>query len=336
MSQARSDSAFIAATLARLRRRATLVEFRNAFGAWLPAAIVAAEVEILFGSRMLPSARTRWVVALAVIVLASVAACIRAIVRRPSLRETVLAVDRRLGLQDRLVASAQFLGGDDAFAQLIERDAARRLADRDPASVLPVEMLSASIVAMLVALAIPAGLLLASAIRQSSWSLAVGALASRAGLEIAAEAPAVGRVVRATEARSPDRATPVAAAPPPGVELSRPPGAAPRAADPPHRDTLPSRTESERNDGAGSGAGRETARRDGGASQGRAGGVAAGALASGAADTASGRESRIESTAAYRAAWSRAQSAVAPDRIPADERALVARYFAAIRPSESP
>jgi hypothetical protein len=57
----------------------------------------------------------------------------------PGLRQTATLLDRRLRLEDRTVTALNLLDMRDPIAHLVVRDARRRLADLEPASVFPVE-----------------------------------------------------------------------------------------------------------------------------------------------------------------------------------------------------
>jgi len=335
-STARADSATITDALARSQRRIVAVEFWRGASVALAAAIIAGEVTIIFGTRLLPSVSVRWAIALGLLAAALATAAIRAVLRRPTVRQTASIVDRRLGLADRLVTAVQFPGQEDPYAQLVERDAAARLAGFNAAAALPIETPRIAPAAVLLAIAIPIVFVLTAAWQRRDWTLGISALASRAGLDIAVPSTAGGSITRT--AAAPSSSTGVSAARPvprSGVELSPRPAGTTDARESGRPNTL-SMVSQDRNRDGGSGAGPAAASDQHKTSNpsARGGGVAAGALATQLVGQSRANGGGIENTPAYRAAWSRAQSAVAPDRVPADRRVLVKHYFAAIRPSE--
>lgn len=330
----RADSAVVASVLARGRRRMILARVWRDASIATPIAAVLAELIVLLGGRAIPTVSLRWSLAVAAATIALTAAVIRALIAPPTLNEVASTIDRRLGLGERLTTAAQVLGQDDGFAQLVERDAAARLTRFRPARALPFETPRAALAMTLVAVAVPALFLAGAWIYEGDWNRGLSTLSSRIGLEI--PSPATDDAAAVTSA-----ATPQAGSRPAQSEEARRSGVElqPRApesggASAPRQTQTSSPSQSTPESGARDSAGASTVGRQSPGATADAGGVAAGSLASSAAATPAKAE-RDEAAPTYRSAWSRAQSAVAVDRVPADRRLLVKRYFSAIRPSES-
>src|SRR5438477_2278400 len=134
---AQSNARTIVAVLMKARRRIVAANFWRDASVGLSLALVIGEAAILWGTR-LGSIKTRWTFAVAALIAAVVAAAIRALFTRPALREVAGLLDGRLRLAEHLVTAMQFLGHDDAFAQLVEREAAARLAGFQLATAVPV------------------------------------------------------------------------------------------------------------------------------------------------------------------------------------------------------
>ncbi len=323
----RSDTFAIADALGRAQRRMMLVECWRSLAFAFPLTLVAAEAVILF-TQGLTKLRRPYLAALATMLVPLAAAAIRAIVRRPTLRDAAAAVDTRLGFDQRLITAVQFLGDDDPFAQLVERDAASRLSGFDPARALPLHMPRAAYAGIVLALLLPAAVVLTTALRSGDWTRSMTALAGDTVLEIPSPSAAGADMRSATTAR-PAHSQAVSSGERRGVELTPQPSQRALGESPAMR--TPASSDTREGDSSGSGTGRA---RSTSASP-HAGGVAAGDLASRLADTAADTDAGSGNTPEYRAAWSHAQASIAQDRVPLDRRALVKRYFEAIRPQES-
>jgi hypothetical protein len=75
----------------------------------------------------------------ALLAVAVVVAVTTMAVATPSLQQTATLIDRRLALQDRAVTALRLLEMSDPIAHLVVKDASRRLAEINPASVFPFE-----------------------------------------------------------------------------------------------------------------------------------------------------------------------------------------------------
>lgn len=131
-----SASSALIVVVRRCRRRLRLVAAVRYAGISLPAAIVLIET-IAMVARPAPTMLT--LIATTIIVSAMTAALLAAAVRAPSLRETAVALDHRLRLQDRMVTALQVLKDDDGMARLVVEDAAVQVADLSPSRTFPFE-----------------------------------------------------------------------------------------------------------------------------------------------------------------------------------------------------
>src|SRR6185312_1243804 len=162
----------------------------------------------------------------------------------------------------------------------------------------------------------------------------VASVAARAGLAIPAAIadgaaaktptgkPPIENTVRTEEIRRP------------GSDLPHRPSEASAIPQPPEHERSGSGAQRGSHETAGDGTNASTNEHPLGDVTAHAGGVGRGTLSPDSVPASAAR-ARGESTATYREAWSRAQSAVAIDRVPADRRVLVRKYFSAIGPSES-
>jgi hypothetical protein len=199
---------------------------------------------------------------------------------------------------------------------------------------LPIEAPRVARVLLLAAIAAPALAVAVLSIREGSLERGVSSASVRAGLTIAATA-AEGAPAQ-TPAASPriENAITPEEARRSGINVARRPSETSPAAKASERNTPDSAAQKESGDAASAGANASSTAHPSGNATARAGGVGRGALSTDTEPTAASRE-RSDGSRSYREAWSRAQSAVAIDRVPADRRVLVRRYFSAIGPSES-
>jgi hypothetical protein len=372
----------LARELRRYRARVMLVAaVRHGALAMLLAIGAAAAMMLLWT----PNARTAVAVVAALVLLAVIVAAVAARILAPSLAQTATLVDRRLGSNDCLVTAVECLGASDPVADLVVREAVRRLARVTPATLLPFELPRrfAPAAATVGAIAIAAVLVpnrsqepatsAASAGRatpsaERSTASARGQRGRTANPQDASVADAATRAIPSVPDRTVDRSritTSDNAAGRSGSEAGRPtaPGGSrstatdtPRAAsDGTTTPNQPDRgsTANQSSDPGSTNASARGGRSNGAASQsGTAGAIGAGggrstALASRTAsgaggvsggslsNTATGRSDapRVGQSAAItsEAAWTRAQAAIARDRIPSDLRQVVQDYFTAIR-----
>jgi len=341
-------SATILTTVARCRARTQLVAAARRAGITIPLAIIAVE---LFAITSAAAPGQLVGIAVGALALAVTIAALPSILRIPSVRTIATAIDARLRLQDRTVTAVQMLDDGDPMAQLVVRDAARRLSSVSPGAVFPFEA--------------PLHFrgALAGAIGATGLFVVLTASRGQAG------APPTGsNGIRSAGAAQSGRM----GKPPSNAQVAE--GAAPSAAAaqrkasspiPATREDTPIGRESAKNDPAeqtlarnGSApravdAARPAPARDvGAAARMRDSGRGATGFAERAAAAAGGvngatdpsladaarRAARAAAPAGagyrdrYRVASDRAQSAVAQERLPARLRTYVKRYFVAIHP----
>jgi hypothetical protein len=348
-AETRTDAPFD--LLRRCRRRLTAVAAVRYAGITVPIAIVSSEA-MAFAARPGPAVLT--VLITATIGLALAAALIAAMVGAPSLRGAAAAVDGRLRLQDRMVTALHVSNDHDPMARLVVRDAAARVAGLSPSQMFALEQPAhfRAIVAGAVSLSV--AFAMAAAATSPAWRIerprGVGS-AVTGGAQQGRVSPRGPQQPGASAVPSPsaprlNKAPQVAASqevargtePAVGCDLGRTPaglktggsrGGSPSASASADRD-LPGSTVPVGAAAAGRGAVGETqdAIR-------AAGGVKGESLRPpvSAADATS-PDSTLSSTyaARYRTASSRAQAAIAQERVPAGFGTYVRNYFIAIRP----
>jgi hypothetical protein len=87
-----------------------------------------------------PTEQGRWTALLVTLAIGLVSAAILSYLRAPTLGATAAAIDRRLLLQDRIVAALQVGRESDPMSALVVRDAAAYLAASTPADVFPLDL----------------------------------------------------------------------------------------------------------------------------------------------------------------------------------------------------
>lgn len=335
----------LAAKLARFRRRAWLVLFAQ--DACVTGAVAALVIEammvaarsliprLFIPSLLVPSVFVPLVLAAAIVVAAATA-----FARTPGLRDIAKALDVRLRLQDRLVTAVQFQHDTDAFSNLVVGDALARLDVVGPESAFPFRVSKPGWIAGAAAVAAPIVFVLATTGVPRIREMMRGGRAAGAGTLTMPSQDTSSRAASSDgRTRAPGAATASerrsgtdidAATTPPANALARAaqqtPGAAPHAAASGTRESIGNRA---------AGAAAQPAV-GGTLSESDAGGVKNGIAARiGTAEQGVARTAAADrSTAAYRAAWSNAERAIAQEKVPSDLRAYVRQYFVAIRPLE--
>jgi hypothetical protein len=267
--------------------------------------------------------------------------------RLPSARATAAIIDRNLELHDCVVTAVQCAASEDAFSQLVLRDAVMRLARVRRSEAFPLEVPRAAVLTPLVAC-----LVIGAAARLPT--LSEFGFARRGPESSTSSAKAVANQGRAAVAANPAGTAPTA----PSTN-SAPPGASVTPAPQPEGSGEPRESVREESPGSSTGSvgsqkapdtlaatatGLEPRSSDRGAGgrgsaasrdASRAGGVSG-------SDAASPREASIPNAppagasyaGAYRSGRAAAETAIAQDRIPRERRAYVRDYFNAIRPRD--
>jgi hypothetical protein len=339
------------ADLRRYRSRLVAVRaLRDSAVAVVLSLAIAAVMMIVVAPAPRAAILTSLLIGMGAVALATMIAWMQA----PSLRRTAVVVDRRLHANDCLVSAVECLRQSDAVADLVVREASRRLAARRPAELLPFE-LPRRFAALLATASV---LVLAASFVGGRRS---GDATSRARIATATTPPTVTGSSRGQRTSTGDAQK----APSDAVSSSPTDANGPR----PNRRTEAnsttasstpadaSRTTSEPNQGStgergsnapaehrpangatsidrgaaasGGGRGESAATRSASA----AGGVSGGSPLrdSRAASPASAPQPRSDARPGAEAAWTRAQAAIAGNRVPGDRRQLVRDYFSALR-----
>jgi hypothetical protein len=162
-----SSEAF-AARLAEFRSRAWLVLFaRDLCVALMTTSALVTAVRLLAGA----AGPVAWTWTLVAVAVAVAAAAIASYLRRPSLRATASIIDRRLALEDRVVAGLQVAADEDVVARLVVREALKPLQRALPPRVFPFQLRRLGPLTVLVfagAVALPLTDLGSSAVRPTS------------------------------------------------------------------------------------------------------------------------------------------------------------------------
>ena len=139
----------------RCRRRCHAATFARAFFGLL-AAITPLVAAWFLSPGM---AQDVPVVAATTLIAALLIAGVFAAIRRPNVRQVSEAIDRRLGLENRVATALEATGGD-AFSVLVAKDAAGQLGRFEPRQVFPLEIwrhaLTAAVVVVATAMLITA------------------------------------------------------------------------------------------------------------------------------------------------------------------------------------
>jgi hypothetical protein len=337
MSGAAAEPALLSVHLRRFRRRAALMIFVRSLLVVSSVTLVVAEAVVLW-KLAAPANAFPWAAAVTVVVAALVTAA-----RTPSQRATAAEIDRQLHLHDRVVTAVQCAASDDAFSQLVVRDAVRRMAPVKTSEAFPLRVPRAAaaaplaivlLILALAALPTPRGFAsgggrfttrsagtastAAAGARQPGsvvTQVSVPADASQSSAGRPAPRPAASaRNEASAEAQPRDEAhAPGASAGTPGITQVT--GAASAAAA-----TSPGT----RADGRGAAGPGPTS-----SESLRAGGVSGGERAR---DASAPVQQGRPYAAAYRAGLADAETAIVQERIPAERRAYVREYFRAIKP----
>jgi uncharacterized membrane protein YgcG len=352
MSSLAPPGATLGTCLSRCRRRSMAVHMvRHTCTATVAALLGAEMLSLLQPGRLsvVTATAALWAVAL-------LCAAVHTFARRPGVRQIAAALDSRLRLQDRLVTAVQFEKHADVFSRLVVRDALGSLAQAHSAALFPFEIPRLAWWLALAAAAVPIMTAIATVVGPRVQQPATGAstrFISRGAAVTGAssgrpaehrqvgDAPNDATSVRATpdQDRRPDPAAQSGHNSKPASTTSA--AFANRPLEDPLREVQPSGGSQSRQRSPDSGpaqAGGHASAGGGGGSptaSGQAGGVNGGSLLAGAS-TVPERSTFAATarTAAYRIAWLKTQSAISQDRVPADRRAYVKRYFTAIRPPE--
>jgi hypothetical protein len=348
-------------------------------------AVVALAVAVPVTIAWAPAVSSGILLTATVVIAAALVAALAARVSAPGLKETAAIVDRELRSSNCIVTAFECLQASDAVADLVIREATRRLDPVTPAAILPIRLPRHFAALTCAAGAIAIGAVLVQNRQQGHDAAPAQARqpATAAGRDAGARgqrgntpatqdpasvatstvAPdAVRRDPNAAGSRtaenngpsgrdgapadpatsaSPVRSAPSSDAPSPSAQAPAPASAsspAGRAADDSSGRQAAGNTGDRGRQRAGLGA-------DGGSGGGRgsaaglaarttsgAGGVNAGSSLAQRAPSPAARPLTAQgSQAAADAAWTRAQAAIARDRIPSDLRQLVQDYFTAIR-----
>lgn len=116
----------------RFRRRMAMVVFVRYGLAAAATALVGAQGIAIFVQPSLNGA-LRWFVAGSVV--AFIASAVAALAQTRPSRSIAIALDRRLGLEDRVLSAVQFSGQGDEVSRLVVADAAARMAALGPGAV---------------------------------------------------------------------------------------------------------------------------------------------------------------------------------------------------------
>jgi hypothetical protein len=363
-----ADTAALIRQIAGFRRRLGVLAFRRFAPPLAVVAIVATEAAIVAIHPAIRQA-TVWfggAVALGVAMAGTIA-----LVRIPSLHATAAVLDRRLRLEDRIVTALQFARDSDVVSRLIVRDASERLAKHPPMalSATPQPRLGwLAIVGAAASLLFALAVLRAPFVFQGDTSAPAGASSTDAPGGPRQSRPGAGPSATSSEAGT---AASVARAQigRDGVARRAPQDAAATSA-PPGAGVLSGASTSSRNDSAagqragtrgdvqpgsqrgaeaGSGvgtAGRSVAGGDrGGHGSGAGGGATAGTETGaggvkGGMPAASARQPAARRlpdgpnySAQYWNARTRAEAAIAQERVPARLRRYIRDYFLALQPT---
>ena len=120
----------------RCQTRARMVVFVNQM---FSAIAIGAAATLVWNIAWTPGGEGHWAVLAVSLVSALVAAVMLTYLRAPTLDATAAAIDRRLQLQDRIVAALQVCRELDPVSALVVRNAAARLGASTAADVFPME-----------------------------------------------------------------------------------------------------------------------------------------------------------------------------------------------------
>jgi len=326
--------------LFRLRRRATLLLFARCYAVTLSAAFFIAAGAVLLNV-------SSPVAFLWAAMAAAGAAGIVAVTGVASPRTIASTVDRRLQLGDLMVTAYQCAEADDAFSQLVVREAAARLERVNASDAFPLEVPRFALAMPLVF-----GVVMLASLGLPSFR-GIGSARS-IGAPAAAGAPSRTPAQRNSQQRNEAQASRTFAIGSPRVGLRSP---APANAEPSDQTPPSPATAASRAQGAvgapGQSAGAvEAATRDargdttfttrGAVSRDVVSGgdprLAGGVSGTGSSPADGARSASVPGdrayAAAYRAGRAAAETAIVQDRIPTDRREYVRAYFQAIRPQD--
>ena len=305
------DTAALVRALGAARKRAFLCESFQATVLVLCGVALVFEVVLVTGRAPSPAA----IMVTALVLLATGLAA--AAWRTPSLKATAAHLDRHFDLADRLVTALECRDRTDAFSRLVIRDATRHVGGVAPREAFRVEWPRAAAWAAIVAMVVPLAAVFGGTRPTASNGFAPGSTvvsASTAGRTVATPAVVAGSPQPSATAtapradQSPRAGTPSPQATQPS-DLDRLSSTAPLAAAAP--------TGLARGDGAAAG--------QGGAP--RSGRGKPSDTSARAGDTGPVPDAPVT----YAAAWASAESAAAPEHVPARRRPYVRRYLDAIR-----
>ncbi len=337
--------------IVRLRDRWRLAVFIHHAPGACACAILAIESLLFAYPALLARSVALVVAAVAAGVLAAVAIAFR---QTRDLRAAARHIDRRLGLQDRLVTAFQYRGASDPFSQLVVRDARSRVGAVHPSATFPLQVSRLGILTMALAMGVPiayltvtAGLdrlgdivtrggsaggtqVLTSSERPASQSPDATAASPIQDGAMAAQKASADSGLTQPQNESPTTSTSASAS---GDASAKSPGAPSPLSDMSSQTTVRRSGQADARGGSSGASGTGTAAS---APSALSGGIGAGlpprAQARRTPDPAvADRRYATE----YSSARGQAEQAISQDRVPFEWRSHVRRYFAAIRPRES-
>jgi hypothetical protein len=336
------DVQLVVAAVDRCRARLRLVACVRCCAAASLVALIPIEMLLVVSA----AERARlWTAAIVTIASALVGAVVYAIVRTPGPAAAAAILDRRLAAGN-VVETAFECGGDqDPVAQLVARDAASRVRSLRLAALFPLEaprrlgaLAAAALLVPIVATLATRGRLFLAQESSAGVADAAGPIAGTAQRKAAGASAHQMETGSPVAARGSERTD--SSAVPPRTTIDPVGGrdlAARTALDP--RRAIDAVGRAETRGTAGDAGGHDSGGAARGASVGgtaarqadASGGVTGASLLPG---TPSLPSPAPRADGAYRAAWTKAQSPVAQERVPLRLRGYVRKYFTAIRPED--